>query len=185
MIALHGTGGSKNNLASLCRKLAERGFVAVAIDERYHGERRSSVHRNADYNDTIVRAWQTGEEHRLYYDTVWEVMRLIDYLQTRDEIDSARIGLIGISKGGIETYLAAAVDPRIRVAVPCIGVQSFRWALEHNDWQGRIKTIQPAFEAIARESGISQPDVDHQQRRGSELSAAGYGEVYCRRPDGV
>ena len=41
------------------------------------------------------------------------------------------IGMIGFSKGGMETYLAAAVDPRIAVAVPCIGVQSFRWALDH------------------------------------------------------
>ena len=39
VIALHGTGGSKNNMLSLCRKLATNGFVAVAIDGRYHGER--------------------------------------------------------------------------------------------------------------------------------------------------
>jgi hypothetical protein len=35
VIALHGTGGSKNSLATLCRKLAERGFIAVAIAGRY------------------------------------------------------------------------------------------------------------------------------------------------------
>src|SRR5450631_870414 len=32
VIALHGTGGSKGNMAALCRKLAEVGFIAVAID---------------------------------------------------------------------------------------------------------------------------------------------------------
>jgi hypothetical protein len=85
-------------------------------------------------------------------------MRLVDYLQTRDDIDPARIGLTGISKGGIETYLSAAVDPRIAAAVPCIGVQSFGWALANNQWQSRIGTIQPAFDAIARLAGVEKPD---------------------------
>ncbi len=157
VIALHGTGGSTANMMALCRKLAERGFIAVAIDARYHGDRKSAKGQN-DYHDAIVRAWRGGGEHPFYYDTVWDVMRLVDYLQTRDDVDPARLGLIGISKGGIESYLAAAVDPRIAVAVPCIGVQSFRWALNNNRWQGRIATIQPAFDAAAKDSGVTKPD---------------------------
>lgn len=157
VIALHGTGGSTANMMALCRKLAERGFIAVAIDARYHGDRKSAKGQN-DYHDAIVRAWRGGGEHPFYYDTVWDVMRLVDYLQTRDDVDPARIGLIGISKGGIESYLAAAADPRIAVAVPCIGVQSFRWALNNNRWQGRIATIQPAFDAAAKDSGVTKPD---------------------------
>ena len=58
-------------------------------------------------------------------------MRLIDYLVTRKDVDAARIGLTGISKGGIETYLTAAADPRVAAAVPYIGVQSFKWALDN------------------------------------------------------
>ena len=45
--------------------------------------------------------------------------------RSRADVDGTRIGMIGISKGGMETYLAAAADPRIAVAVPAIGVQSF------------------------------------------------------------
>ena len=157
VIALHGTGGSKQNMLALCRKLAERGFIAVAIDGRYHGERKTGKSQS-DYNDAIVRAWRGSGEHPFFYDTVWDVMRLVDYLQTRDDVDARRIGLIGISKGGVETYLAAAADPRIAVAVPCIGVQSFHWALAHDDWQGRIGTIQNAFETIARDAGVTKPD---------------------------
>lgn len=85
-------------------------------------------------------------------------MRLLDYLETRDDVDVKRIGLIGTSKGGIETYLAAAVDERIAVAVPCIGVQSFRWALENNAWPSRIETIQTAFDTITIQSGVPNPD---------------------------
>jgi dienelactone hydrolase len=157
VIALHGTGGSKASMFSLCHKLAEAGFIAVAIDGRYHGERKTGK-GHADYDDAIVRAWHGSGEHPFYYDTVWDVMRLVDYLATRDDVDANRTGLIGISKGGIETYLAAAVDPRIAVAVPCIGVESFRWALDNNDWQGRIGTIQNAFDTIAKENGVTMPD---------------------------
>ena len=39
VIALHGTGGTKNDMLSMCRELAGWGFIAVAIDGRYHGER--------------------------------------------------------------------------------------------------------------------------------------------------
>ena len=158
VIALHGTGGSKQNTLALCRKLATNGFIAVAIDGRYHGERTKSGKGSTEYEAAIVRAWSGNGEHPLYYDTVWDVMRLVDYLETCDDVDPNRIGLIGISKGGIETYLAAAVDERIAVAVPCIGVQSFQWALANNDWQGRIGTIQPAFDAIVKKSGATQPD---------------------------
>jgi dienelactone hydrolase len=157
VIALHGTGGNKGNMAALCRKLADAGFIAVAIDGRHHGERKSGAGQN-DYNAAIVRAFHGSGEHPFYYDTVWDVMRLVDYLDTRADVDPTRIGLIGISKGGIETYLAAAADPRIAVAVPCIGVESFRWALDNNDWQGRIGTIQGAFDPIAKENGVTRPD---------------------------
>lgn len=159
VIALHGTGGSKANLFALCRKLATNGFVAVAIDGRYHGERRSSMKGTEDYQNAIIRAGRDSREHPLYYDTVWDVMRLVDYLQTRKDVDAKRIGLIGISKGGIESYLAAAADPRISVVVPCLGVQSFRWALENNAWPARVGTISTAFEVAAKTAGVTTPDV--------------------------
>jgi len=157
VIALHGTGGDKEGMTPLCRKLVERGFIAVAIDGRYHGERKTGAGTDA-YNTAIVRAWHGSGEHPLYYDTAWDVTRLVDYLQTRDDVDPARIGIIGISKGGIETYFAAAADPRLAVVVPCIGMQSFSWALKNNDWQGRIATIQSSFDTIAKESGVASPD---------------------------
>jgi len=155
VVALHGTGGSKANMLSLCRKLATNGFVAVAIDGRYHGERTKSGKGADEYYEAITRTWREGREHPFYYDTVWDVMRLLDYLKTRRDVDAKRIGLIGISKGGIETYLAAAADKRIAVAVPVIGVQSFRWALKNDQWQGRIKTIQNAFDAAVTDAGVT------------------------------
>ena len=158
IISLHGTGGTKESQLSLLTNVAAKGFIGVAIDGRYHGERTEQGKGTTAYNEAILRAYQTGQEHPFLYDTVWDVIRLIDYLETRDDVDAKRIGLIGFSKGGMETYLAAAAEPRIAVAVPCIGVQSFRWALEHESWKSRIETIQPAANAAAKEAGLDLPD---------------------------
>jgi dienelactone hydrolase len=156
VIALHGTGGKKENELPLLRELAQLGFVAVAIDGRYHGARAPGG--KADYTAAILRTYRTGREHPFFFDNVWDVMRLVDWLQTRADVDSARVGLIGISKGGVETYLTAAVDPRIAVAVPCIAVESFRWADEHDSWHSRIGTIQAAFDQAAKDAGVAHPD---------------------------
>lgn len=157
VIVLHGTGGSKEGSRSWLDELAARGFVAVAIDGRYHGERAGGAKGTEAYNAAIVRAWRSKpggpQEHPFYYDTCWDVWRTVDYLQSRPDVDPARIGLIGISKGGIETWLAGAVDDRIKVAVPAISVQSFRWGLDHDQWQGRARTIAAAHDAAAKDLG--------------------------------
>jgi len=163
VIALHGTGGKKTDELPLLRELAARGFIGVAIDGRYHGERSPEGKGSGEYQKAIARAFSdTSEkhEHPFYYDTVWDVMRLIDYLETRDDVDKNRIGLYGVSKGGIETYLTAAVDPRVAVAVPTIGMESFRWALDHNAWQSRVGTVQNAFDAATKADGVSSPDAN-------------------------
>jgi dipeptidyl aminopeptidase/acylaminoacyl peptidase len=104
------------------------------------------------YQSAILRAYRDGREHPFLFDTVWDVMRLIDYLETRDDVDAGRIGLTGISKGGMEAYLAAAADPRIAVVVPLIGVQSFRWALDHGAWDSRAWTLREALVAAAADA---------------------------------
>jgi dienelactone hydrolase len=165
VITLHGTGGTKEQMLPMMRQLVAKGFIAIAIDGRYHGHRTKAGKGSAEYQEQIVRAWQESgpttkpiHEHPLYFDTVWDVMRLVDYLQTRDDVDARRIGLIGISKGGIETYLTAAVDERIAVAVPCIGVQSFDWEIEHDAWQSRVGTIQKAFDGAVADAKVEHAD---------------------------
>jgi dienelactone hydrolase len=155
VIALHGTGGTKDEgqIAGIVLKAAKAGFIGVAIDGRFHGERTKAGRGAAEYNVAIARAFVTGEGHPFYFDTAWDVMRLVDYLSTRKDVDAARIGLTGISKGGIETYLTAAADPRVAVAVSYIGVQSFAWALDNGQWPARIATIQSGFDAAAAHAG--------------------------------
>lgn len=44
--------------------------------------------------------------------------RMVDYLITRKDVDSAKIGAMGASGGGADTRFLAAYDPRIALAVP-------------------------------------------------------------------
>lgn len=156
VIALHGTGGNKESQLPLLQDLARLGFVGVAIDGRYHGARTKTGKGSAEYSEAMLRTYRTGKELPFLYDTVWDVLRLLDYLETRADVDARRIGMIGFSKGGMETYLAAAVDARIAVAVPCIGVQSFRWALDHDAWQSRVGTFQAAINGAAQDAGVTE-----------------------------
>ncbi|MEO5959688.1 MAG: alpha/beta fold hydrolase, partial [Opitutaceae bacterium] len=160
VIVLHGTGGNKEGQVPFMTELARDGFVAVAIDGRYHGARSKTGKGSTEYVDALLRTFRTGKELPFFFDTAWDTMRLVDYLETRDDIDPRRIGLIGFSKGGIETYLVAAADPRIAAAVPCIAVESFRWAVENNSWQSRIGTVQAAFDAAAKDSGVTNAGAD-------------------------
>lgn len=158
VVVLHGTGGRKEDQMALLKTLAGRGFVAVAIDGRFHGERNPTGTGAAAYVEAILQTYRTRKGHPFLYDTVWDVMRLIDYLENREDVDVTRIGVMGFSKGGMETYLAAAVDPRIAVAVPVIGVQSFRWALANNGWQSRAGTFQAAVDGAAKDAGAAEVD---------------------------
>jgi len=156
LIALHGTGGNKEGMKPWLNDLARRGIMGVAIDARYHGERAGVATGSAAYVAAITRAWRSpteSMEHPFYYDTVWDLWRLVDVLEKRPDVDPKRIGMLGISMGGIETWLSASVDERIAVACPLIAVQSFRWSLDNDKWQGRANTIKAAHEAAAKDLG--------------------------------
>jgi dienelactone hydrolase len=158
VIVLHGTGGSKEGQREheTMARLVGKGIIAVAIDARYHGERAGGAKGAEAYNAAILAAWRARpaeQEHPFYYDTVWDLWRTVDYLLTRPEVDGKRLGMIGFSMGGIETWLAASVDERIAVAVPAIAVQSFRWSLDNDQWQGRAKTIALAHQGAAKDLG--------------------------------
>lgn len=157
MIVLHGTGGRKESVQSWLEDFAKKGIIGVAIDARYHGTRAKGETGSTAYVAAITQAWKTPAgkpmEHPFYYDTVWDLWRLLDVLEKRDDVDPKRIGMMGISMGGIQTWLAASVDDRVAVAAPLIGVQSFKWSLENDKWQGRANTIKAAHEAAAKDLG--------------------------------
>lgn len=112
------------------------------------------------YNEAVIAAWRTkpGEkqEYPFWYDTAYDLWRLVDYLLTRRDVDPKRIAMWGFSMGGIQVWLAASVDTRIRAAIPAIAVQSLRWSLENDRWQARARTIAKAHEVASQDLGEPQ-----------------------------
>ncbi|RDJ93443.1 acetylxylan esterase, partial [Lacticaseibacillus rhamnosus] len=57
---------------------------------------------------------------------VYDIMRLIDWIATRPELDAKRVGCRGISGGGTCTLFASALDTRIRAALVSGYLNTFR-----------------------------------------------------------
>ncbi|XP_040971750.1 putative hydrolase YtaP isoform X2 [Gossypium hirsutum] len=94
----------------------------------------------------LVSSWIKGDTMPFLFDTVWDLIKLADYLTQRKDIDPKRIGITGESLGGMHAWFAAFVDTRYAVAAPIIGVQGFRWAIDNDKWQARVDSIKAVFE---------------------------------------
>ncbi|MEX2141377.1 MAG: prolyl oligopeptidase family serine peptidase [Pirellulales bacterium] len=93
--------------------IAEAGFVALAPDYLRDGDRIKPGRRPYDTTDFYERF----PDWSIHGKDVWDTMRAIDYLQTLDFVDADKIGMTGHSYGGHSTIFAAALEPRIKVAV--------------------------------------------------------------------
>jgi len=110
----HGFTAGKATHRPELAALAEAGFLAVGIDAAGHGERRLP--------DFEARFSGTKDEFDLEFyalvaATMDEVPGIVDHLCGAGLADAARIGAAGVSMGGMITYGAVALDPRIRAAV--------------------------------------------------------------------
>ncbi|GMY17609.1 putative esterase yitv [Fagus crenata] len=155
VVFLHSTNKAKEWLRPLLEAYASRGYVAIAIDSRYHGERASS---KTTYRDALISSWKKGDTMPFIFDTAWDLIKLADYLTQREDIDPARIGITGESLGGMHAWFGAAADTRYAVVVPIIGVQGFHWAIENDKWQGRVDSLKPLFEEARIDLGKSAID---------------------------
>ncbi|OAY27372.2 hypothetical protein MANES_16G071800v8 [Manihot esculenta] len=155
VVFLHSTNKCKEWLRPLLEAYASRGYLAIAIDSRYHGERAGS---KTGYRDALISSWKKGDTMPFIFDTVWDLIKLADYLTKREDIDPARIGITGESLGGMHAWYAAFVDTRYSVVVPIIGVQGFRWAVDNDKWQARVNSIRPVFEEAQKDLGKSAID---------------------------
>jgi hypothetical protein len=64
---------------------------------------------------------------------IWDLSRGIDYLETLDFVDPARIGSVGHSHGGITTLWGMAFDERIKAGASNCGFDTFR--IDGNTWR--------------------------------------------------
>ena len=103
LVILHGLGGSKEMMAGLALFAAANGYAALAIDEYGQGERpKDQIGTQAEQLARGVRQ------------TAVDVRRGLDYLGTRQDINSQKIGLVGVSLGAIIGTVTAGVEPRLK-----------------------------------------------------------------------
>jgi dienelactone hydrolase len=168
VIVQHWLGGSKEEFAvqALLWQFATRGYLAAAIDGRHRGERAGTRDgggrtQGSPLQAAMIETLKTGKGRPWLLDTVYDVLRTVDYLETRDDVDRKRIGMTGISEGGFVTWLAAVADPRIKVAAPMIGVTRFQDLtsnLSGSAGQSRVNLMRPVLEAFAKQEGATTID---------------------------
>ncbi len=105
---------------------AKNGFVVFVIDpvsqsERYQivDEKGRPLTRGGTTEHTLL-----NEASNLFGNSVpayelWDNVRGLDFLVTRPEVDTARIGCLGNSGGGMQTIYFAGYDQRVKVFAPC------------------------------------------------------------------
>ena len=101
---------------------AKHGFVCLTIDTIQLGE-IEGVHHGT-YREG--RWWWNSRGYTPAGVEAWNGMRALDYLQTRPEVDPNRLGITGRSGGGVYSWWVAALDERIKAAVPVAGITDLR-----------------------------------------------------------
>jgi dienelactone hydrolase len=108
-------------------ELARRGYVTIVFDALCFNERQDVTRKLKGQGYEFYEAmYRITEGRSLQGKYVWDARRALDYLETRPEVDTSRLGMIGHSLGGQETLFTAAIDTRIRAAVSSCGFGSLR-----------------------------------------------------------
>jgi dienelactone hydrolase len=110
----------------ICINLAKKGFVVFTIDpmgqgeryEYYDPERQEKKFLIPDHEHSYAGAQCliAGYSTARYF--IWDVIRGIDYLASRKEVDPGRLGMTGRSGGGNLTAYEGAMDDRLLAAAP-------------------------------------------------------------------
>lgn len=113
VILLHGVGDRKtvDYIEAGHDYFIKSGYAVLRIDVANHGDRKEH-----DYDFNLVDGYRYWTRD-IITQTVFDLRRSIDFLETRPELDSNRIGFFGISLGGIIGTIFSGVDQRVKVPI--------------------------------------------------------------------
>lgn len=105
--------------------LAQAGYVALTIDAWGAGERCTDI-AEQEYHGANLGASLLNVGQSLLGMQLTDNIRGIDLLCSLPEVDKANIGATGASGGGNQTMWLAALDERVKAAVPVVSVGTFQ-----------------------------------------------------------
>lgn len=170
------TGKAAGGYQRMCILLAKNGMAALCYDPIGQGERYQSLDFENDHETFASVSYRLETPHPrvrflctvehtmmgigailLGTNTaqyrIWDGMRAIDYLQSRDDIIADKIACTGNSGGGTMTAYLMSLDDRIVAAAPTCYLTTFRKLIETKGAQDAEQNIygQIAF-------GMDEPD---------------------------
>lgn len=113
IILMHGLGDRKtvDYIEAGNQYLLDAGYAVLRLDISNHGDRFKY-----DYDFDLTEGYRYWTRD-LITQTVFDLRRAVDFIQTRVELDPDRIGYMGISLGGIIGTIFCSVEERVRVPV--------------------------------------------------------------------
>jgi len=96
------------------RWFGQHGYIALVLDPIQLGESQGLHHgtyREGRWDWPSRGYTPAGTE-------VWNAMRALDYLESRPDVDKDRMGVTGLSGGGVISWCLGAADERVKVVAP-------------------------------------------------------------------
>ncbi len=156
VVFVHGhsdLGKSYPTYQAVCVDLADNGFIVLAVDPPGQGERFQYF--DPEKGERIIGGCTTEHTHAGLQFTlagasvgrhfIWDVMRGIDYLETRPEVDPTRIGLTGNSGGGTQACLLMMSESRFAGSVPCTFVMTLESYMKTGQAQDSEQIVPGCF----------------------------------------
>lgn len=130
--------GTKESLISSSIYFAHLGYHTVGIDRR-------PTARKLDKKEKFLTNFS---------DPVFDLLRLLNYIQSQSKYKVSKIGIYGFSAGASEGKFVAALDERIDAAVLGCGITSHNWMFKDRAWFPTYSGM-----IIFPELGLGHPDI--------------------------
>ena len=127
VVVLHILGADFALSRYYAARLADRGVAALFLKLPYYGERRPAGGPQRFLSNDVGRSTLSMRQG------VCDVRRAAAWLGGRPEIDPGKLGVTGISLGGITSALASAVDPTLNRGVFLLaggGLDEILWTMD-------------------------------------------------------
>lgn len=127
VITMHGhwpAGRLYESFQAISQSLALNGYVCLNIDAYGSGE-RTTISGKDEYHGANLGASLMNIGETLVGFQISDNMRGVDLLSSLPYVDTSKIGATGASGGGNQTMWLAALDDRVKAAVPVVSVGTF------------------------------------------------------------